>query len=73
MLFIHTSKKLTYFFEIFEKLDFIQWLCLFQPTHKYIDFVAKNLGINWKSIFVSLGYLIGRIDTLEMEKGITEV
>ncbi|KAL0850995.1 hypothetical protein ABMA28_006888 [Loxostege sticticalis] len=43
-----------------------------QPTHKYIDFVAKNLGINWKSIFVSLGYLIGRIDTLEMEKGITE-
>ncbi|XP_028158850.1 uncharacterized protein LOC135073066 [Ostrinia nubilalis] len=43
-----------------------------EPTHKYIDFISKNLGTNWKSFFGSLGYLIGRIDTLQMEKGITE-
>ncbi|CAH0766399.1 unnamed protein product [Diatraea saccharalis] len=43
-----------------------------EPTFKYMDFISKNLGINWKAFYTSLGYLKGYIDTLVLENGIIE-
>ncbi|KAL4716901.1 hypothetical protein ACJJTC_012712 [Scirpophaga incertulas] len=60
--------------EVIEKSNLITLLMesKIQPSHKYIDFIAKNQGVNWKSFYISLGYLKGRIETLVMEVGISE-
>ncbi|CAK1540167.1 unnamed protein product [Leptosia nina] len=38
-----------------------------EPDHDYIDYISKNLGKNWYSIFRSLGYTRGQIETAEID------
>lgn len=48
----------------------------FQPEHEYIDYISKNLGKNWHSIFRALGFTQGRIETVEIDEarnGVSEV
>ncbi|XP_045495260.1 uncharacterized protein LOC123694006 [Colias croceus] len=38
-----------------------------KPEHEYIDYISKNLGKNWYSIFRALGYTRGQIETAEID------
>nr|AFK75935.1 IMD-like protein [Appias lyncida] len=55
--------------EVVEKTNLIKLLMDsdVQPSHEYIDYVSKNLGKNWYSIFRSLGYTRGQIETAEID------
>ncbi|KAM3967568.1 death domain-containing immune deficiency protein [Aphomia sociella] len=46
-----------------------------EVEYEYMDFVSKNLGKNWRSLFVTMGYTRGRIETFEIDEsknGISE-
>ncbi|KAJ0182400.1 hypothetical protein K1T71_001769 [Dendrolimus kikuchii] len=38
-----------------------------KPQHIYLDYISKNLGMNWRKFFRSLGYRDGRIQTCEID------
>lgn len=43
--------------------------------HEYLDQISGNLGRNWYSLFISLGFLRGKIETMEIntrDYGVTE-
>nr|AFK75936.1 IMD-like protein [Hebomoia glaucippe] len=65
----HTSPKSPKPEEEVQKTNLIKLLMESEvkPEHEYIDYVSKNLGKNWYSIFKSLGYTQGQIETAEID------
>ncbi|XP_059051029.1 uncharacterized protein LOC131845894 [Achroia grisella] len=39
-----------------------------EVEYEYMDFVSKNLGRNWRNLFVTMGYTRGRIETFEIDE-----
>lgn len=39
-----------------------------EVEYEYMDFVSKNLGRNWRNLFVAMGYTRGRIETFEIDE-----
>ncbi|XP_045539234.1 uncharacterized protein LOC106717608 [Papilio machaon] len=72
------SKQAKEYVEHIEKSNIIMLVmeATIQPNHEYIDYISKNLGKNWHSVFIALGYSKNRIETFEIDeagKGISEV
>ncbi|CAF4795202.1 unnamed protein product [Pieris macdunnoughi] len=63
------SPKAKTYEEKVEKTNLIKQLMQadIQPEHEYIDYISKNLGKNWYSIFKNLGYSKGQIETAEID------
>ncbi|VVC94902.1 unnamed protein product [Leptidea sinapis] len=50
-----------------EKDNLITLLMESKEKHDYINYISNNLGKNWYSIFKSLGYSRGQIETAEID------
>nr|XP_021192466.2 protein immune deficiency [Helicoverpa armigera] len=63
-----SGKEKKYEEEEIEKDNFIRLLmeASIKPDHDYMDYISKNLGKNWHTVYRALGFTQGRIETAEI-------
>nr|AFK75939.1 IMD-like protein [Heliothis subflexa] len=62
------NKEKKYEEEEIKKDNFIRLLmeARIKPDHDFMDYISKNLGKNWHTVFRALGFSQGRIETAEI-------